>query len=155
MLSGSTAKPSRQLCMVRLLARSVTPSPPSLHITLSPPTVGLQSMSANSAEVRTLLQVLLDNWDASADDFNAQHIAMVGYGLRSLRLPPAVTATALGRDPLPALLVEFSKAIASSKHPLSLGTIASVMYGLQVLYTLPNPSHGKEGVVIGGLVGRQ
>lgn len=99
-------------------------------------------MSANSLEVRVLLQVLLDNWDAAsaADDFNGQHIAMVGYGLRSLRLLPAhlplplaVTATASARDPLPAFLVEFSKAIASTKHPISLGTIASVMYGLQVL----------------------
>jgi hypothetical protein len=99
-------------------------------------------MSANSAEVRTLLQVLLDKWDASADDFNGQHIAMLGYGLRSLRLSSYLLPPASGRDPLPAFLVEFSRAIASTKHPLSLGTIASVMYGLQVLRTAPDPLHG-------------
>lgn len=50
-------------------------------------------------------------------------------------------------------LVEFSRAIASTKHPISLGTIASVMYGLQVLPTAPDPSHGGVPVIV--LIGRQ
>lgn len=89
---------------------------------------GLQNMDSNSKEVRAILRVICSKMNPIDGNFTGQHLAMSGYGLRSMSI---MFSDIHGKNAVERLLINLADALEHTRHEISFSHLACMIYGLQ------------------------